>query len=80
MGEGRLIKYVELLGGALLINPVLSVFKVEVPTTITQYLLGFAIAYIIIEEFKRIKAKINEYLSNKIKESVKKEMKNAKKK
>ena len=80
MTEGRLIKYMEMVAGALVMEPVISYFGVALPPSITQYLLSFIIAYIVIEEFKRTKEKIDKYLSNKVKDTVKKEMKHAKKK
>ena len=80
MKENRILGYIELIGGALIVKPLLSAFGVETSAIITQYLLGFAIAYIVIEELKIVKDKIDKYVSNKIKETLKKERKNAKKK
>ena len=80
MTESRLVRYIELIGGALIIKPVLSVFQIEIENAITQYLLGFVIAYILIEEIKRGITGVDKYLSKKIKEGVRKELKNAKKK
>jgi len=79
MVESRIIKYGELLGVALIIEPILNYVGIKLPEQITRFLISFIISYIIIEELKSLKWRIDKYIFTKIKE-YNKEKENAKEK